>query len=380
MLSPGLGSTTVTADVPLWPSLVAVIVAEPVPAPVTRPLELTVATLVLPLDHVTVRPDSGLPLASFGAAVSCTVWPVSTLADAGLTVTDATGTLVTVMADVPICPSLVAVIVAEPAAAPVTRPLLLTVATAPLLVVQLTARPDSGLPLASLGVAVSCVVRPVDRLADAGVTLTDATGTLVTLMAEVALWLSLVAVIVAEPAAPPVTSPLELTVATVALLVDQFTARPDSGFPLASLGVAVSCTVWPVCSDAEAGLTLTDATGTALTVTAEVPVWPSLVALTVAAPAVTPVTTPLPFTVATAASLVDQFTTRPDNAFPLASWGVAVSCTPAPISTLTTAGVTSTCATGSCATVTVAVSVAVVWFPCATTLKVPLLGPALIFA
>src|SRR5439155_245460 len=221
--------------------------------------------------------------------------PVSTLADAGLTVTDATGTLVTVMADVPICPSLVAVIVAEPAAAPVTRPLLLTVATAPLLVVQLTARPDSGLPLASLGVAVSCVVRPVDRLADAGVTLTVATGTLVTLMAAVAVWPSLVAVIVADPAAPPVTSPPEFTVATAALLVDQFTTRPDSGFPLASCGVAVSCT-------------------------------------------------------------------------------------PVPISTLTTAGVTSTCATGSCATVTVAVSVAVVWLPCATTLNVPLFGPALIFA
>src|SRR5439155_1508395 len=114
---------------------------------------------------------------------------------------------------------------------------------------------------------------PVDRLADAGVTLTVATGTLVTLMAAVAVWPSLVAVIVADPAAPPVTSPLELTVATVALLVDQFTTRPDSGFPLASLGVA-----------------------------------------------------------------------------------------------------------GSCATVTVAVSVAVVWLPCATTLNVPLFGPALIFA
>src|SRR5881397_4285703 len=100
------------------------------------------------------------------------------LAVAGFTVTEATGTFVTVMVAVPLLPSLVAMIVAEPAAAPVTRPLLLTVATAPLLVVQLTARPDSGLPLASLGVAVSCVVRPVDRLADAGVTLTDATGTL----------------------------------------------------------------------------------------------------------------------------------------------------------------------------------------------------------
>jgi hypothetical protein len=42
--------------------------------------------------HVTVRPVSGLPFASFGVAVSCTVCPTATLAVAGLTVTDTTGT------------------------------------------------------------------------------------------------------------------------------------------------------------------------------------------------------------------------------------------------------------------------------------------------
>jgi len=46
------------------------------------------------------------------------------LADAGLTVTDATGTSVMVIAAVPLLPSLVAVIVAEPTATAVTRPLL----------------------------------------------------------------------------------------------------------------------------------------------------------------------------------------------------------------------------------------------------------------
>ena len=53
------------------------------------------------------------------------------------------------------------------------------------------------------------------------------------------------AVIVAEPAAFPVTSPLELTDATGLLLEDQVTTRPVSGVPLASLGVALSCTVCP---------------------------------------------------------------------------------------------------------------------------------------
>src|SRR5256886_9799105 len=63
---------TVTDEVPLFPSLVAVIVAEPGVTPDTSPLLLTVATAVLELDHVTVRPESGVPPASFGGAVSCT--------------------------------------------------------------------------------------------------------------------------------------------------------------------------------------------------------------------------------------------------------------------------------------------------------------------
>ena len=109
------------------------------------------------------------------------------LAVAGLTVTEATGTLVTVMADVPLCPSLVAVIVAEPAATLVTSPLAETVATAALLVAQVTVRPLRAVPFASFGVAVNCVVAPTVRLAVAGLTVTDATGTLVTVRAAVPL-------------------------------------------------------------------------------------------------------------------------------------------------------------------------------------------------
>src|SRR5436190_983 len=103
-VAPGDGGVTVMAAVPLCPSLMAVIVAEPATTPLTSPLELTVATAVLLLDHAIVRPDSGLPAASFGVAVSCTVLPSFTLADAGVTVTDATGTVVTVMPAVPLCP------------------------------------------------------------------------------------------------------------------------------------------------------------------------------------------------------------------------------------------------------------------------------------
>src|SRR2546426_10743413 len=91
------GVVTVTADVPLCPSLVAVMVAEPTVTPVTRPLELTVATEVLLLDQLTVRPDSGFPFASFGVAASWTVFPTCIAAEAGVTLTEATATLETVM-------------------------------------------------------------------------------------------------------------------------------------------------------------------------------------------------------------------------------------------------------------------------------------------
>ena len=146
---------TVTLALPLLPSLVAVIAADPAATPLTSPLPLTVATAVLPLAHVTTRPESALPLASCGVAVSCRVCPCCRFAVAGLTVTDATGTRVTVIAAVPLCPSLAAVIVAEPSATPVTSPLPFTAATALLPLDQVTVRPDSGLPFASSGVAVS---------------------------------------------------------------------------------------------------------------------------------------------------------------------------------------------------------------------------------
>jgi len=56
----------VIAAVPLCPSLVAMIVAEPATFAVTSPLVLTVAIVVLLLAQVTVRPDSVALFASFG--------------------------------------------------------------------------------------------------------------------------------------------------------------------------------------------------------------------------------------------------------------------------------------------------------------------------
>src|SRR5205823_5425791 len=254
------GVVTVTPDVPLLPSDVAVIVADPTATAVTSPLPSTVATVVLSLAQVITRPDNGLPLASFGVAVSCSVCPTCTLAGDGVTATEATGAGVTVTSDVPLCPSLVAVMVAVPAATPVTSPLPFTRATAVLLLDQVTTRPLSGFPLASFGLAVSCTVAPCCTLAGEGLTVTEATGTVVTVTVDVPLLPSDVAVIVADPTATAVTSPLPSTVATEVLSLAQVITRPDNGLPLASFGVAVNCSVNPTCTLAGDGVTATEAT------------------------------------------------------------------------------------------------------------------------
>src|SRR5207253_1363090 len=142
---------TVTVAMPLFPSLVAVIVTDPAATPVTRPVADTVAIAGLALVHMMARPASTLPAASFGVAVSCAVPPTKTVAVAGLTTTEATGTVDTVTAAVPLWPSLVAVIVAAPTATPVTRPLADTVATALLLVVHVTVRARRSVVLGKLG-------------------------------------------------------------------------------------------------------------------------------------------------------------------------------------------------------------------------------------
>src|SRR5256884_330637 len=250
------GGVTVIADVPLRPSLVAVIVTGPPDAtPLTSPLPFTLAIALLLDCQVTTRPVNGLPFASLGVAVSCTVLPTATPAVPGVTVTAATGTAVTVTPAVPL------------AATPLTSPLPFTLAIALLLDCQVITRPVNGLPLASRGVAVSCTVCPIATVPELGVTVTAATGATVTVTLAVPLCPSLVAVIVTGPPGPtPVTSPLPFTLAIALLLDCQVITRPVNGLPFASRGVAVSCTVCPCSTLTEAGLTVTEATGTVGTI------------------------------------------------------------------------------------------------------------------
>src|SRR5256884_9819981 len=153
-------------------------VAVPSAMPLTSPVLSTADTAPLLVVHVTARPERGLPLASFTVATSRAVAPTYTLAGLGLTVTEATGRFATLTFFLPLFPSLVAVIVADPTPTPLTRPFGDTVATALLLVSHVTVRPVSTFPLASLTTTVSCCVDPGDRFTESGLTMTVSTGML----------------------------------------------------------------------------------------------------------------------------------------------------------------------------------------------------------
>src|SRR6476469_1256406 len=96
----GIG-VTVIEDVPLFPSLVAVITAVPADTAVTKPVDVTLASVGSLDDHVTTRPVRTLPLMSLVVAVNWCVKPAVNVADEGLTATVATGT-VTVIEAVPV--------------------------------------------------------------------------------------------------------------------------------------------------------------------------------------------------------------------------------------------------------------------------------------
>jgi hypothetical protein len=349
------GALTVTAAVPLTPSAVAVIVADPAPTAVTRPVPLTVATAGALEVQVTSRPVRSAPLASRAVAVSCWVAPGASDAVGGVTVTEAvTGGAGTVTDAVPATPSIVAVIVAVPGATAVTSPVALTVATPGALDVQLAGpRPARVAPPASRAVAVSCWVAPTATVAGVGVTATLATGAgagCATEIVAVPVTVPSAAVIVAVPAATAVTRPVALTVATPGALDVQVKVRPGRSAPPASRATAVSCRVPPSGIDAVAGVTTTEAVvaGGAGTVTAALPATPSIVAVIVAVPGPTAVTSPLGLTVATDAALdVQVVGPRPVSAVPAASRGVASSCCVAPTAIVAGVGVTATLATGA---------------------------------
>jgi len=120
----------------------------------------TLATPELVLVHVTVRPVRTFPFASRTVATAWVFCPTMRAELGSETDTDATVTAMTVTVAEPARPSLVAVIVAEPATRALTSPEAETVATVVLLDDHVIVRPLRMLPPASRVTAESWVVAP----------------------------------------------------------------------------------------------------------------------------------------------------------------------------------------------------------------------------
>jgi hypothetical protein len=106
--------------------------------------------------------------------------------------------------------------------------------------------------------AVNCCVVPEEIEGLAGVTEIDVRFATVTVTVVEPLTAANVALIVADPEATPVTSPVELTVAVVASDDDQLAEFVTlSVLPLSYVPVAVICCVLPMATEGVEGATVT---------------------------------------------------------------------------------------------------------------------------
>src|SRR5690606_10555454 len=189
------------------------------------------------------------------------------------------------------------------------------------------------------------------------------------------------AMVTGPPGATGVTNPLPSTVAMVASPLDQLMVRPVSSLPSASCAVAVNCWVPVMSISNDVGSRVTFATGTGVTTNWAEPLLPSLVAVMVAVPGLTAVTSPDADTVATAALDELHCTVRPVSVLPPASLTAALGWPGSPITSSPMAGSMETAATGMITGFTVIAAladlpslVAVIWAePADTAVTSPLL-------
>jgi len=270
---------TVIAALAVFPSLAAVICAVPGDSAVTRPVIDTVATAGLLELQAIDLPVRTLLLASLVSTESGWALPSANLALEGATLTTATGTGATVTVALPLFPSLVPTIRAEPGARVETRPVIDTVATASLSELQLTTRSLSAPPEASNVAALACVVSPTMSERAATETDTEPTGIGVIVITADPLFPSLVAAISALPTPTAVTIPVGETEATAGLVDVQTIGRPVRTLPLPASSVAVAVVFPPTVRDVALSATPTDAIGIAVTDSSVLPDRPSLVAV-----------------------------------------------------------------------------------------------------
>jgi hypothetical protein len=161
LVTVGTSRTVITA-VPLAEPEVAVMVSVPLATAVTSPVEETVAIVVSDEAHVTVAPKISVPPASVTVAVILIVSPHSEIIwESGDSVMlDAAW--VTVITAVPLTEPEVAVIVSVPLATAVTSPADDTVAIVVSDDAHVTVAPEIVVPPASLTVAATVTVSPMD--------------------------------------------------------------------------------------------------------------------------------------------------------------------------------------------------------------------------
>jgi hypothetical protein len=156
----------------------------------------------------------------------------------------------TLRVEVPLTPLSEAPTVVEPGATPVARPVEFTVATAAVTTVQLAVAVTSSVELSLyVAVALNCRVAPTDRLALEGETAMEVSVLGVTATASAAFPLIPFseAVMVVEPEATAVASPVEPIVATAALAAVQLAVAVTSPVePSLYFAVALNCCVPPI--------------------------------------------------------------------------------------------------------------------------------------
>jgi hypothetical protein len=203
----------------------AVIIAEPAPTPVARPVALIVAKFVALELHVTlfvisvVLPSEKIPL-----AVNDCVWPVAMEAVAGVMTIDANWAAVTVAVAEPFVDPIVAVMVELPADTPVTNPDEFTAAYAVLSEFHVTWLDTScEVPSLYTPTAESCLLCPDAIENTAGVIVIDDSEGAVTTTFPVPVIAPSVAVTLTEPALKAVRTPEPVTEATVGSEIPQMT-------------------------------------------------------------------------------------------------------------------------------------------------------------
>jgi hypothetical protein len=112
--------------------------------------------------------------------------------------------------------------------------------------------------------------------------------------------------------------------------------------------------LWPACAVSVTLVADAAMAGAASTVMVAEAFLPSAVAVMVAVPAATAVTSPVPDTLALVVSELVQVTCRPLSALPEASRATAASCRVPPTWSVAVSGVTTSVAMGTCVTVSAA--------------------------